>query len=40
MNEYFDLNQAYLDVVDEKLLLSSKNLMKSGSELKVQIPMG
>jgi hypothetical protein len=33
MNEVFDLN--YEDV-DNKLLLSSKYLMKSGSELKVQ----
>jgi hypothetical protein len=33
MNEVFELN--YENIVDEKLLLSSKNLLKSGSELKV-----
>jgi hypothetical protein len=38
MNEVFDLN--YEDVVDEKYLLSSKNLMKSGSKLKVQEVQG
>jgi hypothetical protein len=32
MNEVFDLNYEY--VVDEKLLLSSKNLMKSIANLK------
>jgi hypothetical protein len=39
LNEVFDLNWAYVDVVDGKLLLRSKNLMKSESDLKMQIPI-